>query len=121
MSYWLAKEEIASSKFPSLINLLKISGIECLENLKVGANVYMHHDSCTKMQDAIDECLQDDAVEKLLTCDAYGLIVNESTDIAVAKKLVLYARVVKDCIVFTLFLKKTLKYVMAERKLSWIP
>ena len=105
VSYWLAKE-VASSKFPSLINLLKLSGVKCLENLHVGTNAtYMHHNSFTTMQDAIDKCLQHDAVEKLLTCDAYGLITDESTDIAVTKKLVLYARIVKDCTVSTLFLK----------------
>ena len=99
----LAKEEVASSKFPSLINLLKLSGVKCL---RVGANAtYMHHDSFTKMQDVIDECLHDATVEKLHACDAYGLIADESTDIAVTKKLVVYARVVKNCTISTLFLK----------------
>ena len=85
--YWLAKEEVASSKFPSLITLLKLSGVQCLESLHVGANAtYMHHDSLTQMQDAIDQCLQDTTVEKLRACDAYGLIVEESTDVAITKK-----------------------------------
>jgi hypothetical protein len=96
VSYWLAKEEVASSKFLSLINLLKLSGVTCLENLHVGANAtYMHHDSFTKMQDVIDECLHDATVEKLHACDAYCLIADESTDIAVTKKLVVYVRVVR--------------------------
>ena len=105
-TYWLAKEELASSKFPSLINLLKLTGVNCLENLHVGANAtYMHHDSFSKMQDAIDQCIHETTVDKLCTCDAYGLIVDESTDISITKKLVLYARVVKDGRVTTLFLK----------------
>ena len=37
VDYWLAKEEVASSKFPSLITLLKLCGIQCLENHHVGA------------------------------------------------------------------------------------
>ena len=36
-----------------------------------------------------------------------GLIVDESTDIVVTKNLILYARVVKNCTVTTLFLKNT--------------
>ena len=80
VAYWLTKEEVASSKFPSLITLLKLSGVQCLENLHVGANAtYMHHDSFTQMQDATDQCLQDATVEKVHACDAYGLIVDEST------------------------------------------
>lgn len=56
VSYWLAKEKVASSKFPSLINLPKISGVKYLENLHVDANAtYMHHDRFTKMQNAIDK------------------------------------------------------------------
>ena len=107
VAYWLTKEEVASSKFPSLITLLKLSGVQCLENLHVGANAtYMHHDSFTQMQDATDQCLQDATVEKLHVCDAYGLIVDESTDVAITKKLVLYARVVNNCTTTTL-LKKT--------------
>ena len=88
VAYWLAKEEVASSKFPSLITLLKLSGVQCLENLHVGSNAtYMHHDSFTQMQDTIDQCLQDATVEKLHACDAYGLIVDESTDVAITKSL----------------------------------
>ena len=103
VTYWLAKEEVAFSKFPSL---MKLSGVKCLENLHVGANAtYMHHDSFTKMQNAIGECLHDATVEKLHACDAYGLIADESTDIAVTKNLVLYTRVVKNCTLSTLFLK----------------
>ena len=66
----------------------------------------MHHDIFTRMQDVIDQCLQDATVEKLHACDAYGLIVDESTDVAITKKLVLYARVVNNCTTTTLFLKK---------------
>ena len=67
---------------------------------------YIHHDSFTQMQDATDQCLQDATVEKLHVCDAYGLIVDESTDVAITKKLVLYARVVNNCTTTTL-LKNT--------------
>ena len=66
---------------------------------------YIHHDSFTQMQDATDQCLQDATVEKLHACNTYGLIV-ESRDVAITKKLVLYARVVNNCTTTTLF-KKT--------------
>lgn len=53
-------------------------------NLQLAANdTYMHHDSFTKMQDAIDQCVQESTVDKLPFCDAYGLIVDESTDISI--------------------------------------
>ena len=47
----------------------------------------MHRDNITKMQDVIDQCLQNATVEKLYSCDAYGLIADESTDIVITKKL----------------------------------
>lgn len=55
----------------------------------------------------MNQCTQGTSLEMLRGCNAYGLIVDESTDIAVTKNLILYARVVKNCTVATLFLKNT--------------
>ena len=56
--YWLAKEKIASSKFPNLLALLQMLGTSDIGNLNVGAiAAYTHHSSVAEMHDVIDECI----------------------------------------------------------------
>ena len=103
--YWLAKEEIASSKFPSLLALLQMLGTSDIGNLNVGANAtYTHHSSVAEMQDVIDECIQSSIVEQIRSCSAYGLMVDESTDVTITKKLVIYVKIVNQCHTKTCFL-----------------
>ena len=56
------------------------------------------------MQDVIDECIQSSIVEQIRSCSAYGLMVDESTDVTITKKLVIYVKIVNQCHTKTCFL-----------------
>ena len=57
--YWLAKEDIATVKYDSLLNFLDEVGLESVKNLRVGENVtYQSHQSAEGMQDAIATVLK---------------------------------------------------------------
>ena len=57
--YWLAKEDIATVKYDSLLNFLDEVGLESVKSLRVGENVtYRSHQSAEGMQDAIATVLK---------------------------------------------------------------
>ena len=57
--YWLAKEDIATVKYDSLLNFLDEVGLESVKNLRVGGNATYHsHQSAESMQDAIATVLK---------------------------------------------------------------
>ena len=45
----------------------------------------------------IDQCIQESIVTENSSSDAYGLMVDESTDVTITKKLVIYAKIVSHC------------------------
>ena len=52
--YWLAKEDIATVKYNSLLNFLDEVGLKSVKNLQVAGNAtYQSHQSAEGMQDAI--------------------------------------------------------------------
>ena len=57
--YWLAKGDIATVKYDSLLNFLDEVGLESVKSLRVGENVtYQSHQSAEGMQDAIATVLK---------------------------------------------------------------
>ena len=52
--YWLAKKDIATVKYDSLLSFLDEAGLESVKNLRVRGNAtYRSHQSAEGMQDAI--------------------------------------------------------------------
>ena len=73
-------------------------GLSVVGNLCVGGNAkYTHHSSFSDMQDVIDECIQQSIITEINSSDAYGLMIDESTDVTITKKLVVYAKIVSHC------------------------
>ena len=63
--YWLAKEDITTVKYDSLLNFLDEVGLESVKNLRVGGNATYHsHQSVEDMQDAIATVLKSN-IDKL--------------------------------------------------------
>ena len=63
--YWLAKEDIMTVKYDSLLNFLDEVGLESVKNLRVGGNATYHsHQSVEGMQDAIATVLKSN-IDKL--------------------------------------------------------
>ena len=63
--YWLAKEDVTTVKYDSLLNFLDEVGLESVKNLRVGGNATYHsHQSAEGMQDAIATVLKSN-IDKL--------------------------------------------------------
>ena len=92
--YWLGKEQLPTSKHKSLLNLQKLQGCTFPDELQVGASSYTSHTSAEEMQDAIVSVLLETTNEKLTSSPFIAILLDESCDISVTKKLLLYARTV---------------------------
>lgn len=98
--YWLAEEHIATEKYKSLMNILKMQGCKDIENLNVAKNAsYNSVQTAKDFQSVIAECIQDEITEKLHKSPFVSVMADESTDIAVSKKLLIYAKLICDGIV----------------------
>ena len=98
--YWLAEEHIATEKYKSLMNILKMQGCKDIENLNVAKNAsYNSVQTAKDFQSVIAECIQDEITEKLHKSPFVTVMADESTDIAVSKKLLIYAKLICDGIV----------------------
>ena len=106
VSYWLAKEEIASMKYSSLVDLLILQGVTVLKALKKdGRTNYRHHLIVSDMQYAINSCIEEHTDTLLHTGPFISVMCDESTDISTHKELVLYAQTVEVGKVSSHFLK----------------
>lgn len=78
---------------------MKLQGCESVNNLYVGENgKYTSPDVVKEMQQAISKCNKSDIQ------DEFGIMVDESTDIATTKALMVYAHLIVDGIWKTCFL-----------------
>ena len=95
--YWLAKENIATMKYASLLKLLHAEECPSLEALKAGENAtYESRHAAEEMQDSISTVIKLNIDQKLDATPVLSILCNESTDISVAKKLVVYVRIVTE-------------------------
>lgn len=82
------------------MNFLKLQGCKALENLTVGKNAsYDSVQSAKEFHSVIAENIQSEITEKLQKSSFVSVMADECTDIAVSKKLVIYAKLISDCII----------------------
>lgn len=90
--YWLAKEEIATLKYASLNQLVLLQGCADITHLTGGKNCqYTSYHIAEEMQEAISDFLLDNLKEKLTKAAFVGILIDESTDIATSKNLIICA------------------------------
>lgn len=95
--YWLCKEKIATVKFNSLIEFMKIQGCADIENLYSGDNAtYQSERSAEDFQEAISTVIENNLKRKLASANFVSLMCDESDDIATKKKLVCYVRLIPE-------------------------
>ena len=80
--YWLAKEEMANKKFPSLLKLLEMLGLKKLKHFQ-----HCSAGSTNEIFLTLGKVLKQRVVVALNTSKAFGLLVDEVTDIAVKEQL----------------------------------
>ena len=91
-TYWLAKENIASLKYESLLDFLDFQGVD-VNTMSVGGNAsYKSRGSVREFQESIFETIEADVLEKVDKSPFISVLCDESTDISNTKKLILYVR-----------------------------
>ena len=100
-TYWLAREEIASSKFSSLSSLLALQGAEYVEQLnredpmhKGQKLSYQSSNAVADHQVALSSVVEEDVLSIVERSLAIGLMTDESTDTTVSRKLMVYAKAI---------------------------
>ncbi|XP_070542020.1 uncharacterized protein C17orf113-like [Ptychodera flava] len=91
--YWLAKEELPASKFESLVGFLKETGCPSLTAVP-SDKLYSHHSSVEDMEEAIAEVIDSEIDRDIQNSGVYGIMVDESVDIAVHKVMSIVIRIV---------------------------
>ncbi|XP_006822333.1 uncharacterized protein C17orf113-like [Saccoglossus kowalevskii] len=92
--FWLAKEDIAINKYDSLLNLLE--QLECphVTGLRTGKNVtYASNKAACEMLESLATVIRKGLDNRLLKSPFVSVLCDETTDIGIKKKLVVYSRI----------------------------
>ena len=89
--YWLAKEEMANKKFLSLLTLFQMLGLENMKHFR-----HRSAGSTIEIFLTLGRVLKQRVVEALRKSKAFGLLVDEVTDISVMEQLIGFAQYVSD-------------------------
>ena len=84
---FICKEGLALSKFNALMELQTENGLKI-------PGLYHHHEAVGDMATSLSKTLKDELSSKILQSQFIGLITDESCDIAVFKKLVVYIKLI---------------------------
>ena len=96
--YWLAKEDIATVKYNSMLTFLEEVGVTCVKDLHVAGNAtYWSHQSAESMQDAIAAVLKSNVDKLVQASPFFSLLIDESTDVSNHENLVVYVKLLNDC------------------------
>jgi hypothetical protein len=89
----MAKEDIAIKKFESLMKFQKLQGCEAIANLYCADNAtYTSRSSGEEFQKTVADEIHEKIVSEIKRSDMYSVLVDESTDVAVCKHMVIYIR-----------------------------
>ena len=124
VAYWLAKENVATRKFRSLTNLLCQTRCPHVDKRNCGENVnYMSDQAAEEFQEARAKVITNEIEKEIQQSRFLSVLVDESTDISVTQKLVVYVRFVTQDFLQNLSDGKaatildTLKAVLTEKRL----
>lgn len=92
--YWMAKENLAMAKYPSMMKF--ITDLHCPgTEFEVGKNAtYTSRTSALGMLQSIGTVVRRRVIKKLNASPYVALLADETTDISVAKKLIVSARLI---------------------------
>lgn len=99
---YMAKNNVPSSSFTSLIELQQVNG--CPSLLGPCSQTYVHHDSVDDMEKALADVTKMEIKEKLQSSQFIGLMTDETLNCTLDKKLIVYARILCDGKVVNVFL-----------------
>ena len=85
--YWLAKEAVANAKFFSLLNLLRVVGVDKMQ--------YFNHKSPGAVRGMflhVGSVLKNSIIQEVKKSGFFGLLIDEVTDIAVTEQLITFVQ-----------------------------
>ncbi|KAL9977260.1 hypothetical protein ACROYT_G014644 [Oculina patagonica] len=82
-AYWLAKEEVANRKFPSLLALLEHAG-----NSTIKFFMHRSQQSTIEIIQAIGDELHDRTIGAITNCSAVGLLCDDAMDVSVVEQFI---------------------------------
>ena len=88
-AYYICKQGLAIDKFSSLMELQKLNGAPITTH-------YNHHEQVEEMIAACSKTLEATLKRAMGAADFISIIVDESCDVAVFKKLIIYVKLVVD-------------------------
>ena len=105
--YFLNKREIPhTTNFVPLLDLAKSLGVDYLNDLYIAGNAaYRSERFIQEIVSALGEVIRRKIVTQIQESEFVVLMIDETTDVAVMKQLVLYGRFIHDGAVQTLFLQ----------------
>ena len=90
-AYFIVKKNFPLSSFPDLIALQKSNGAPTLQ-----MGTYSHHEVVSDFVESLASSLDSEVKDKINSSPFIGLMTDESTDIAVHKKLVIYMQLIHE-------------------------
>lgn len=84
-AYWLVKEEISNRKFSSLLDLIKLLGLDQMKHFQ-----YSAQGSIREIFLALGSALLEKLLEKVKNTTCYGLLTDEVTDVSVLEMLITF-------------------------------
>lgn len=91
--YHMSQNDIPCHQFVAMTELLK--SIKA-PDFKTDAGLYRHSDSINDMERALEQTLLEELDDKLQASDFLGIIIDETVNITVTKKLIMYVKVERD-------------------------
>lgn len=88
--YTMAKENIASDKFLSLMELQQVNGCSSAEEF------YKKPEIVSEMEEAIADVIEKSLISDIQNSGYCGVMLDETCDISIEKKLVIYVRFIKN-------------------------
>lgn len=92
--YFLAKQEVAhTTNFLPLINLGKSLGATYLSEIAIGRNAqYTSERFMQEIVIALGDTVQETAKSEMQSSPAFALLIDETTDVAIIKQMIVYGR-----------------------------
>ena len=95
---FMAKEEIPDVKFQALVELQQLNDCSALTG-----DTYRHHKVVTEMEDCIACTIREKRKEEVNNSPFVGILIDETVNITVNKKLIVFLRYVRDGSPHTVF------------------
>ena len=101
-AYFMAKEDLAMSKHKPLMEFLNIQGCSVASSSQFS---YSHSESVAEFHEVFCDVIQDEILCKIRTSPFLSIIIDETTDISVHKKLIVYVKLLNGAAAQTHFLR----------------